>query len=262
MRKENIKRLSIAVLCWPAVAGADGLSDLKAALGREQGQAPIKGTLEVTYKHVHGTGKDAVEETGQVALAVEDGAQGLEVAYSHDTVAHLDAESLARERDKNAKVPTLPAVEMLRYRDIRGMTAAAQALERLLERSKFVSERQEAWNGQPARVLRFDMGLPPEVDDKQREYIKKHIGELDVWIAPDGTPLASRTHDMASGSAFLFLKFEFGVDEDSTYALAGDRLIAVKRGGTRTGRQLSDVQQFDITLAFHPQGEGVRAARR
>src|SRR4029077_15043721 len=99
----------------------------------------------------------------------------------------------------------------------------------LLERSKFVSEKADTLNGAPARLLHFDMGLPPEVDDKQRQYIKSHVGTLAGGVAPGGTPLASRTHDDVNGRAFLFLKFQIGNDEDCTFGRIGDRLVGLTR---------------------------------
>jgi len=242
------------IACWaPGLALADGLSDLKSALEREQGAAEVKGALTVRFKHTHGEGKDASQEAGSVALHVEDGPAGLRLTYSRETLARLDAEMLAKERDKDAKAPTLPAVDILRYRDIRGMTAAGNLLARLLERCKFIAEKTGDWNGTPARVLSFDLGLPPEVDDKQRQYIKQHTGELTVWIGADGVPLASRTHDAVNGRAFLFLTFEIGNDESATFARVGDRLVALKRETRRSARQSSDVQRFDVDLSFQPE---------
>jgi hypothetical protein len=60
--------------------------------------------------------------------------------------------------------------------------------------------------------------------------------------------LASRVHHDVAGRAFLFLTFEFHNDEDCTYRLAGDRLIAVEREMKTRIRQMSDVQVFDVRL--------------
>src|ERR1051326_3697520 len=131
----------VPLLALSGPALADGLGDLKAALQRNQGMSEFKGALDARIRHVHGEGEDADTQDGAVTLAVDEGPQGLRLAYGRDTVARLDAESLAREKDPKAPATALPAIEMLRYRDVRGMTAAGQVLTRLLERSKFVDEK-------------------------------------------------------------------------------------------------------------------------
>lgn len=226
--------LTSSMFVFPVSVLANGLSDLQSALQREQGQTPIKGVLEAKVRRIQGGGKDADEQQGEVSLFLEETTDGMRLRYAAETLSRLDSENGARVRDAKAKTPTLLAVDMVGYRDIRAVTGAGQALARLLQRSTLISEKEEAWNGKPARLLHFSMGMP-SLSERERQYVKKYTGTLDVWIGPDGTPLASRSRQTFGGRAFLVVTFEQNYDEDCTYALIGDRLVATHRETNNSG---------------------------
>ena len=108
------------------------------------------------------------------------------------------------------------------------MTAAAQTLLRALEKAQFKEERADSLNGKPARLLSFELGQD-KIAEKDRKYVKSFEGQMDVWIDTDGTPLASKTHMHASGRAFLVVSFDVDNGEDYVYAMAGERLVAVRK---------------------------------
>lgn len=63
---------------------ADGLADLRGALGRLQGLAPIKATLEIKSWRHQGEGKDGDDKQGQASLMVEDSTRGLQLTYGRN----------------------------------------------------------------------------------------------------------------------------------------------------------------------------------
>jgi hypothetical protein len=209
------------------LAHADARSDLRTALARLAGEGPIRGTLEVSSMKRHGEGKEAFERAGQAAIQIEDGPRGLQLRYGADALARLDAEARASGKDPEAKTPTIDALKEIDAPGVRPLLAAAEALGRQIEGATFKGERAEAWRGRPARVVSFT--LPMEtLNREQKKYVKHFDGTLDVWIAADGTPLASAQHVNVSGRALVVIGFEAQDDLDRVYAVAGDRLVVVR----------------------------------
>jgi hypothetical protein len=232
----------------PSLAAADGLADLKTALARMQDSSAIQASIEATISRGSGEGKDAEDERGVIEVSVEDGPRGMQFHYGADMVARLDAETAAKESNAKSKTPALTALNALTYQDFRSMITESHTLQRLLARSRFVSEAAEARDGRPARHLRFDLSMP-DLSEKDRKYLKKSAGTLDVWIAEDGTPLASQSRMSLSGRAFLVISFEESFGDDRTYARVGDRLVTTRReftasgsGGGESDRQLTVVK--------------------
>ena len=212
-------RLALALLAALAAAPAahaDGLADLKAALARLQAQTPLRATLDVKTTEKRGEGADAVEKQGQASIGLEDGARGLQVLYAKDTVARLDAESRLLARDPKAKTPTVWAIGKLDSGEVLPMASAAPALSRSLDESVFKAEKTDSFNGKPARLLTFSVPVS-SVPEQQRKYVKQFDATLSIWIAADGTPLASATVTSVKGRAFVVVSFE-ALDEVRIHA--------------------------------------------
>ena len=224
--KRTLACLALLGLC--AAARADGLADLKAALARLPAQAPLKAALEVKTLDRHGEGKEAEEKAGQAGVLLEDGARGLQVVYAKDTLARMDGESRQRGKDPNSRTPTLWALGKLDATEFQPMVSATSQLARRLDDAVFKSERADTWQGRPARLLSFTIP-DTHMTASERKYVKKFEGSMEIWIAADGTPLASAEHAVVSGRALVVISFEARDDEECTYAVAGDRLVIVRR---------------------------------
>lgn len=225
----RLVRASLAfALLSPWLAHADGLGDLKDALARHGASTPFRGQVDVKTWNKNGEGKAAEERSGQAGVLLEENAQGLRIQFARDTLNRLRNDELAKERDPKAKTPTLSALNALNATELRLLADAAPTLSHLLDKVTFKSERAESWNGKSARVLNFDLGLAT-VAEKDRKYVTRHEGSLDVWIAADGTPLASRSHMSVSGRAYVVVSFDGISDEDVVYAAVGDRVLVVRK---------------------------------
>ncbi|MET3136178.1 hypothetical protein AAKU61_000516 [Undibacterium sp. GrIS 1.2] len=215
-------------------AYADGLSDLKTALVRLQGATPVKANLEAKTWSRQGDGKDADERSGIASVQIEEGPRGLQVYYSRDLLSRLETEERAREKDPKAKTPTLSALNDINSSELRPLIYAANSLSRAVEKAVFRNEKADTYNGKPARLLSFEMTID-KMTEKDRKYIKKYEGNLDIWIAAGGTPLASRMHETASGRAFIVISFETSNDNDQVYGLVGDRLVITRKETKSSG---------------------------
>lgn len=221
------------------LAHADGLSDLKAALSRLQGQTPLKATVEAKTWNRQGEGKDVEETHGHASVSIEENPRGLQVLYSKDMLAKLEAEERQREKDGKAKTPTLSALNEVNSSALRPMISAAASLNRSLEKANFKAEKVDVFNGKPARLLNFELSMD-KLSEKERKYMKKFDGQLDVWIAADGTPLASRSTQAVSGRAFIVISFEMKNEEEWVYGTVGDRLVALKKESKNSGSGMGE----------------------
>ena len=249
--------LAAAVLAASA-AHADGLSELKAALARLQAQTPLKATLDVKTVERRGDGADAFDKVGQASVGLEDGARGLQVSYAKDTLARMDAESRQLVRDSKAKTPTVWALAKLDSTEFVPMASAAPALARNLEESVFKSEKVDAWGGKPARLLTFTVPMS-RLPEQQRKYVKEFDGTLSVWIAADGTPLASESRAAVKGRAFVVVSFEAVDETSSTYAVLGDRLVTLHSENHVSSSGAGEHGEQRMTKTLQPQVDPLAA---
>ena len=129
----NTLRFALAIAGWVCactVAHADGLTDLKAALSRLQGQTPLKAVLEISRSSRQGEGKELEESLSKATVTLEDGARGLQVLYGKDLLARVEAEENAKEKDAKAKTPTLSAMGDIGAGELRPMILAAGSISR------------------------------------------------------------------------------------------------------------------------------------
>ncbi|NVE00042.1 hypothetical protein HUX62_18675 [Massilia sp. BJB1822] len=236
----------------PAQA-ADGLSDLKAALARLQGTAPFKASLETkTWRRI-GEGKEMEESSGQASIGLEENGQGLQLIYGKDVLARMEAEQRAQVKNPNAKAPTLGVAREFSPVELRTMTAAAANLARQLERVSYKNEKTAVYNGSQVRQLTFSVPLET-LSDRDRKYIKDFDGTFDLWIAADGTPLASHTLVNGSGRAFVVVGFDFRQEEDAVYGVSGDRLLMLRRESKRKQSGGGDKTDERITKTLQTSG--------
>ena len=234
------------------VAQADGLTDLKAALTRLQGQAPLKAVIEAKTWNRQGEGKEQEETTGLASVTIDDGVRGLQVLYSKDMLSRLEAEEHAKEKNSKSKTPTLSAFKEFNSTELRPMISASGSLLRALEKHVFKSEKVESYNGKPARLLNFDLPLE-KLPEEARKYVKKFEGSLDIWIAPDGTPLASRSHQNMSGRAFVVVSFEQKNENEAVYSQLGDRLLTVRKETKNSGSGMGEKGESKVVKTLQIQ---------
>jgi hypothetical protein len=238
-------RLALALLLagLGASARADGLSDLRAALARLQGQAPLKAAVQARDWRRTGEGKDAKETQGQAGIGVEDGPRGLQPLYSHELLARLDAEARAAIKDKSAPKPLSQALGQLDFDQLFALTSAAARLQREVDDTQFKGEILDTWSGKPARKLTFE-GDVASLPERDRAYVREFKLQLSVWIAADGTPLASQRHLALSGRAFVVVSFEHHSDERRSYAVVGDRLVATSDDEKGSAKGAGESQEY------------------
>jgi len=243
----------VAALLAPLAVRADGLADLKAALARLQALTPLKATLEVRTQDRNGEGSNVSEKLGAASVALEDGARGLQVLYAKDTLARMDAESRQLARDPKAKTPTVWALARVDSTQVVSMASAATGLSRSVDEAVLKSEKADSVGGRPARLLTFSVPVS-KLPEEQRKYVKEFDETLDVWIAADGTPLASARHTLVKGRAFVVISFEALDESTSTYAVVGDRLMTMRLESHTSSSGAGEKGEQRVVKTLQPQG--------
>jgi len=231
----GLGKLAAAALLLAGVmaqaAQANGLEELKTVLGTLQGTSPVRASLTA---QVNTTARDddgrVRTANGMAMVSAEDGPQGLLLSYPRDVMMRAMAEGVSRQSDGTAPIPTRNALNELDYSDVHGMLNAAEALLARLKGAKLKSERSEAWNNLPARLLTVELAVP-----KNQQFVDKQTATLDVWIDGSGRPLATRAQNMSKGSAFIVVSFETKGREDRVYTVVGDRLLVTRRDSSGSG---------------------------
>ncbi|MFZ6873602.1 hypothetical protein ACO0LF_16210 [Undibacterium sp. Di27W] len=248
--------LLLAGVCFSLfnqAAQADGLADLKAALLRLPGQTPVKAVVDAKTWSRQGEGKELEEQNGQASISLEDSPRGLQILYSKDLLTRLETEERAKEKDPKAKTPTIAAIREVNSSELRPMVSAVGNLSRVLEKAIFKSEKADAsYNGKTVRLLSFEIPIE-KLTEKERKYVKKFEGSLEVWIATDGTPLASHMHQTISGRAFVVISFESKYEEDLVYGLSGDRLVITKKESKNIGSGAGEKGEMRIVKTLQVQ---------
>ena len=179
-------------------------------------------------------------------------ARGLQVLYARDTLARMEAEQRQFAHDPKAKTPTVWALDKLETHEIAPMASAASTLSRNVEELPFKGEKADTWNGKPARQLSFSIPVA-KLPEQQRKYVKEFDGTLSIWIAADGTPLASEMHVTVKGRAFVVVSFDAVDDWNTAYAVLGDRLVALRAENHSTSNGAGERGEQRVVKTLQPQ---------
>jgi len=241
--------LATALLAIGLNAQADTLSQLKNALQRLQAETPLRGQVTLKSESRNNEGQDDAEvQPGLAQLNFEDGPQGLRLAYPQELLNKALGEDHAKDKDPKASTPTVNGLRELGYKEVRELARPAELLSRQLARATLKGEQAEAWQGKPAQRLSFE--LQQRRPDK---YVKKYEGQLDVWVAADGTPLAARSTQKVSGRAMMVISFEMNSQDEWHFAVSGERLVVTRKlttgSGSGAGEKGRQRREFALQLS-------------
>jgi hypothetical protein len=248
MKHPHLLAAFLATLVWALPVQADGLSDLKAALTRLQGQAPLRGHVHVKNEGKTNEGQDDAQSSqGQAQIHFDDGPQGLRLTYPVATLTKASQEEAALATNPKAGAPTSIGLKSLAYSDVLDMARAADTMLRDLTHAVLKSERTDSYLGQPARVLLLE--VPRK---KAEKFVKKHEIAAEIWINTDGTPLLGKSTVRIEGSAFLVINFEILTTEEQVFNVVGERLVATKKviinSGSGAGQKGQGKRELSLQL--------------
>ena len=235
----------VFALALPLSAGS--LEDLRGALHKLTGGEPVKASLEHTFWRQVTEDKKPVVTQGKVSLHLEDGPQGLKVAWGRPLLQQALRELAVQEQDPEKPAPTRTALRNVDALEASESLNHAEALLRDLASAQVVEEKAEAWQGRPARLL--VLKLVPRLPENQRKYMKELKADGRLWVGQDGLPLAFSTTAAYKGSR-LFITFEGGSSQDLQFARVGSRLVVTRASTEERGSGLGTATQTRKTTTL------------
>lgn len=218
-------RLPALLFALTLPLSAHGLDDLRAALRRLPGGDPVKASVEHSFWRQTTDDKKPTVSQGRVSAQVEEGPQGLKVAWPRPLLQQAAQELAAQEQNPEAQAPTRLGLRNLDALELAESLNAAPALLRDLDQAQLQEERSEPWQGRPARLL--VLKVTPRLPAGQKKYLKDLKVEAKVWVGADGLPLAYATSVAYRGSRML-ISFEGGSQQERIFSRAGNRLVVVR----------------------------------
>lgn len=229
---------------------ADALADLKGTLAHLNGQDPIKVSVDYQFWNKQGDDKKPVITEGKATTSVEDGPQGLRMSWSHALIQTAMQEAKAQAQDPEKKASTRRAIEGLKAIEVSDYLNGAQELLRTLDQGQLVEEKDEAWQGKPAKLLRFK--LTPKLSKQDQKYVKELEATAKVWIGVDGLPLAAETQMHMKGRALLVISFEQQQQQAFTFTRMGNRLVVIHHTQESSGSGGGEHGQSKTVITLNP----------
>jgi hypothetical protein len=241
---------SLVLLLAAGLLQADALADLKSALARLNGQDPVKVSVEYQFWSRQGDDKKPVITEGKSTTFVEDGPQGLRMSWSRALIQTAVQETKAQAQDPEKKASTRRAIEGLKAVEVCGYLNGAQELLSTLEQGQVTEERNEAWQGKPARLLCIK--LTPKLSKQDQKYIKELEATAKVWIGADGLPLAAETQTRMKGRAMVVITFEQKEQEAFSFTRLGNRLLVIHHTKESSGSGGGEQGQTKTVVTLNP----------
>lgn len=209
-------------------AVAESPQALTKALERLDTEAPVSAHLESELWRAEGKGEDREETTRTITISLTDSHEGFTLHYGPDLLRRLDEEAQQRVRNPDAKTPLNDFIWRLDMNQLRPLLSPAKALRRDIERARFREAAVDEYDGRTVTRLIFDRDKSV-VHERMRRYIKEFHSTLELWVTPDGTPLASRLKVNAKGSILFVIRGEYREEVVNHYQVENGRLITTER---------------------------------
>jgi len=259
-----MQSLLITFLIFSGNLSADGLTDLQETLAKLNGNAPLSATVESAYTEKRGKNKKQKTKTGLIQVKLNDDQHGLKLIYSNETIQRLELEAQEKEKNDEAKTPTLNAVRDVGVSDMKNMLSSAANLLRTLNKAEFIDEKEVIFQEKQVRQLNFTLPLAAIIENKEvHEYVDDFNASYQILVNDEGIPIASTTSFTGSGSAYIFFSMDITQSSQSTFKLKNNRLITVKRtyqnkqsstwGDTESeGYKILIIQPDNFSVAVNP----------
>lgn len=245
----RIQWIMLVALVTSTGLWADGRSDLAAALARLNGNGSVQAGIDFQLWTRQTLGKQSAVHQSKVKAMFQEDEESLRITWPKVVIADLTVEE---ERAARGEVPTTAFRDQMKELDpgrIHHLLDQATMLRRLVDESRFVSERAETWEGKSARLVLFEFN--PRVPENKAGRLSRRSGSLKVWIAADGTPLASSEVAEYEGKMGRFLgAFQSKVDTETRYAVMQGRLVALHREIEESSAESDGAERADSRRVF------------
>lgn len=237
----------LLALCLPV--SADGLANLKANLAKLNGGDAVKATVDHAFWRQTTEDKKPVQTQGRVAVAVEDGAQGLRLAWGRPLLQQAAQEAKVQAQNPEKPAGTRSALRAIDAVEAGELVNYADTLLRNLDTAQLLEEKDDTWQGKPARLLKLK--VEPRMPASQKKYVKKLDVQASIWVGADGLPLAA-SDTMAFTASRFFISFEGSSKHERRFQRVGNRLVVayqqVEDANSGFGQSTASKQTTTVTI--------------
>jgi len=239
-------RCCLLAVCLCSALSADGLTDLRGALARYQGQDAMKAQLGISSWSRGTEGNKPKDMSSSETLIVEEGPMGLRITCPPAVLTKVRQE--ARVKGPEGHQPTLKILGKVGFLQAAAYCNAGSSLMEQLEDAQFEEEKQELWQGHPARLLTFKLKAQngSEMGAKMNA-----SGSLKIWVDGEGVPLASESQRKMEAGIFL-IKVKSTERTATDYTRLGSRLLVLRQveemDGTAIGQHIQTKQVMSLQL--------------
>jgi hypothetical protein len=207
--------------------GAGGASDLARRLEGLHAQTRVAVRLRMDLRLERTLHRQTVRGEASLQVDVEEDESGLRVRWEPDLLRQANEEERTHDQEPDRLTPLREGLKDLDPARLGHLLDQTGSLAGLTKGDP-VEESAEAFEGRDARRLVFQ--FEPRLSWTERYYLRKSEGRFKVWIASDGTPLASESHATFNGkTSRAFGRFEGSTTVRTRYAVAGGRLRVAER---------------------------------
>lgn len=243
-----MKYAALLAFLFANAAWANGLDDMRNALGSLQGQGALRGTFDARQSTQEADRSKAPESANATAYIEEDGGN-LTIRWDRATLKRANEEANPPNNGKPKQMlsTVLGTSSALR---IGSSVNYAPAFLRALDGAQLKSERADTYQGKPARLL--ELSLVERSPDDEHVSMKESTHTAQVWVGADSVPLAASITHKRKAKVLVFLSFEQQSKEDFSFSVAANRLVVLKRDEQGTAKGLGSDGQYHNTYSFTP----------
>jgi hypothetical protein len=243
-----MKYAALLVLLFANAAWANGLDDLRTALGSLQGQGAVRGTFEARQSKQE-TDKSKAPESANATAYVEHDGGSLTIRWERATLKRANDEANPPRNGKPREMLSTLVGSSSALR-IDECVNYAPGLLRELDGAQVKSERNESYQGKPARVL--ELSLVERAPDDEHVNMRESVHTATLWLGQDNVPLAASVTHRRKAKVMVFLSFEQQEKEDFVFNQVANRLVVLKRDEQGTAKGLGSDAQYRNTYSFTP----------
>lgn len=213
------------------------------------GDTPVTAMLEIQVSGAEGEGSEPMRLDGHASATVGENPGGITITFSRESVENAERETAAEDgagRDFGARF----ALRSIDAKEVGDLLNAAPYLTRQLGRSELTEERDDTFDGRPARLL--VLKVTPRLNPQARKILKDVTVTARIWLDGDGLPVGARIEQLRKGRVLLVIGFEANDVDEYRYKVVGDRLVAVQHtrvtSGAGAGQHSNSKMVVDIAL--------------
>lgn len=215
---------------------ADGIADVRSALEKFSGRESIR--LRVSQSLTTSSDEDdSKPESGQAALTIQAGPEGVSMAYPASELARVEKEERANQRNPESPTGTAGALSEISPVQAWEFANLAPKLLHMLERATLVSESRQTFQGKSMRML--TLSIAPALSAAQKKHVRDIDHTLTLRLREDQVPIAAES-SFTVKARFLLIRVEHNTKESWTLQPHGTRLVVTRHveesGGSAMGR--------------------------